>query len=87
MQPTYFVKHPDNSYSEADPQPALLSESYRRYRYGEPFEHPGCLNHVSHPCEGCGRIAGKTPNVKVTGAEPALSAERPVDRRVGGLGS
>jgi hypothetical protein len=29
----------------------------------------------------------KTPNVKVTGAEPALSAERPVDRRVGGLGS
>jgi len=26
-------------------------------------------------------------NVKVTGAEPALSAERPVDRRVGGLGS
>jgi len=26
---------------------------------GEPCNHPGCLNHVSHPCEGCGRIAGK----------------------------
>jgi len=26
---------------------------------GEPCGHPGCLNHVSHPCEGCGRIAGK----------------------------
>ena len=21
--------------------------------------HPGCLSHVSHPCESCGRIAGK----------------------------
>ena len=20
--------------------------------------HPGCLSHVSHPCEGCGRIGG-----------------------------
>jgi len=28
---------------------------------GEPCGHPGCLNHVTHPCEGCGRIAGRTP--------------------------
>ena len=27
---------------------------------GEPCEHPGCLRHVTHPCEGCGRIAGYT---------------------------
>jgi hypothetical protein len=26
---------------------------------GEPCGHPGCLFHVSHPCEGCGRVAGK----------------------------
>jgi len=26
---------------------------------GEPCGHLGCLNHVSHPCEGCGRVAGK----------------------------
>ena len=26
---------------------------------GEPCSHAGCLSHVSHPCEGCGRIAGK----------------------------
>jgi len=26
---------------------------------GEPCDHPGCLSHVSHPCEGCGRVAGK----------------------------
>lgn len=25
---------------------------------GEPCEHVGCLNHVTHSCEGCGRIAG-----------------------------
>lgn len=26
---------------------------------GEPCDHPGCLSHRSHPCEGCGRIGGK----------------------------
>lgn len=26
---------------------------------GEPCSHRGCLSHRSHPCEGCGRIAGK----------------------------
>lgn len=26
---------------------------------GEPCDHSGCLNHVFHPCEGCGRVAGK----------------------------
>lgn len=26
---------------------------------GEPCKHVGCLNHISHPCEGCGRIGGR----------------------------
>lgn len=26
---------------------------------GESCGHRGCLNHISHPCEGCGRISGK----------------------------
>jgi len=26
---------------------------------GIPCNHPGCLNHVTHPCEGCGRVAGR----------------------------
>jgi len=26
---------------------------------GKPCGHPGCLNHVTHPCERCGRIAGR----------------------------
>lgn len=29
-----------------------------RLRDGEPCSHPGCLSHISHPCEGCGRIGG-----------------------------
>jgi len=29
-----------------------------RLKDGEPCAHPGCLNHVTHPCEWCGRIAG-----------------------------
>lgn len=58
MQPTYYVKHPDDSYSEAYPQPI---------RDGEPCNHPGCLSHVSHPCEGCGRLAGKATIGEVQG--------------------
>jgi len=30
-------------------------------RDGEPCSHRGCLNHVTHPCEGCGRVAGRAP--------------------------
>ena len=29
-------------------------------RDGEPCSHPGCLSHVSHPCEGCGRVGGRS---------------------------
>ena len=25
---------------------------------GEPCGHPGCLSHVTHPCESCGRVGG-----------------------------
>lgn len=31
-----------------------------QYRDGEPCSHPGCLNHVTHPCEGCGRVGGRS---------------------------
>lgn len=26
---------------------------------GVPCSHSGCLSHLSHPCEGCGRIGGR----------------------------
>lgn len=28
-------------------------------RDGEPCSHKGCLSHITHPCERCGRIGGK----------------------------
>lgn len=31
----------------------------RDLKPGEPCDHPGCLSHITHPCEGCGRTAGK----------------------------
>ena len=37
------------------------------YRDGEPCDHPGCLSHISHPCEGCGRIGGVTLKEKING--------------------
>jgi hypothetical protein len=32
---------------------------YAVYLDGESCNHIGCLHHISHPCEKCGRIAGK----------------------------
>lgn len=29
------------------------------HKDGKPCSHTGCLNHVTHSCEGCGRIVGK----------------------------
>jgi hypothetical protein len=29
------------------------------YDFGQPCDHVGCLSHISHPCEKCGRISGK----------------------------
>jgi len=33
-------------------------EKRMNWKPGQPCDHPGCLSHVTHPCEGCGRIAG-----------------------------
>ncbi len=30
----------------------------KQYQDEQPCEHKGCLSHISHPCEGCGRIGG-----------------------------
>ena len=30
-----------------------------KYPDGVACDHPGCLRHISHPCEGCGRIGGR----------------------------
>jgi hypothetical protein len=36
-----------------------------RFKDGQPCSHPGCLNHISHPCEICGRINGRYEKVKL----------------------
>lgn len=41
-------------------KPVTLPIEPKTWPKGEPCDHPGCLNHVTHPCEGCGRIAGGT---------------------------
>jgi len=35
-----------------------VAQARRKLERGEPCSHPGCLSHVSHPCEGCGRVGG-----------------------------
>jgi len=32
----------------------------------QPCGHPGCRSHVTHPCEGCGRTAGRWPETEAT---------------------
>lgn len=33
------------------------------WKDGKSCDHPGCLSHVSHPCEVCGRIGGRPIDV------------------------
>ena len=40
-----------------------------RYKPGQPCGHPGCLAHISHPCEGCGRTGGLYPEERQDGVE------------------
>lgn len=39
----------------------MSPDTNTRLRPDEPCAHAGCLSHVTHPCEGCGRIAGQYP--------------------------
>ena len=41
--------------------PTEMMTNRPRLRDGVACKHPGCLSHVTHPCEGCGRIAGRYP--------------------------
>jgi hypothetical protein len=37
---------------------------------GVPCSHPGCLHHLSHPCEGCGRVGGRSQHLGERAVEP-----------------
>lgn len=59
-----------------DPIARLETEQRRiaNLRDGEPCGHPGCLSHISHPCEACGRVGGHRTAAAVGG--PTLLAEQ-----------
>lgn len=44
---------------------------------GPPCGHPGCLSHVTHPCEGCGRVAGRIDGEDPLADVIELDAYRP----------
>lgn len=49
---------------KTDPIERLEAEQRRiaNLKDGVPCGHPGCLSHISHPCEGCGRVGGRRTN-------------------------
>jgi hypothetical protein len=52
---------------------------------GDPCGHPGCLSHTTHPCEGCGRIAGRGEVSKtVEGMVEHIAAIREHNKEVTG---
>lgn len=36
-----------------------MNDDLQKLKDGEPCNHKGCINHITHPCEVCGRIAGQ----------------------------
>lgn len=55
-----YLGLPTGTRAVVNPPPDILMLYNYEYKTGESCNHHGCLNHVSKPCEGCGRIAGKT---------------------------
>jgi hypothetical protein len=53
-------------------------------RDGEPCSHPGCLKHVTHPCEGCGRVGGRTACQHERLNEDGVCRSCGQDRRING---
>lgn len=48
---------------------------------GKPCFHPGCLSHISHPCEGCGRIGG-SEEPELEEAEKVLGEVKKIFQRI-----
>ena len=60
---TGYITTCEDKPSERWHEVALSDDAVLRYvvggdvlRDGDPCSHPGCLRHVSHPCEECGSI-------------------------------
>jgi hypothetical protein len=60
-----LYKYPKKYLNYSEGEPGICSAYSNGYctnkiKYNEfqPCEHRGCLSHISHSCEGCGRIGG-----------------------------
>lgn len=55
-------QHPPSPYDEPEPEAVPASVPLicdgMALPDGMPCSHPGCLSHIGHPCEGCGRVGG-----------------------------
>ena len=51
-----MIRWKDNIKAVVESQKQNIVPHYEA-KQGQPCSHPGCANHVSHPCEECGRIA------------------------------
>ncbi|MFA6063863.1 MAG: hypothetical protein WC736_14850 [Gallionella sp.] len=51
-------KNPAGAQSSAEGATLSVRLAAKPLPDGVPCSHRGCLHHVTHPCEGCGRIAG-----------------------------
>lgn len=50
-------------------KPKIDEVEHILYRDGEKCDHAGCKNHISHPCEKCGRIGARGVVYKFTEME------------------
>lgn len=57
---TYHVSE-GTCFEQAIKSPEYPWELYMRVKYkdGQPCSHRGCMAHISHPCEGCGRMGAR----------------------------
>lgn len=56
-------------------------------RDGVACKHPGCLSHISHPCEGCGRIGGRSQTPKPEFTEVLAACDMSVEALESGAAS
>ena len=52
------------------------------YDQGQPCQYLGCLHHLTHPCEGCGRILGAGVVVQLSNQSRRVTIVSSSDKKV-----
>lgn len=52
------------------------------YEQGQPCQHSGCLHHITHPCEGCGRILGAGSVVELLESHRRITIVSSSDKKI-----